>query len=190
MRWVIFFILTYLVVLGKVAVGSVISLETVAIGSIQPDLLALLAVFVALHARNGVEAMLAAAVLGLALDLTTFGAIPAGSRVGPMVISYALAGGLVFRIRDIFFHERWPTQVFFAAVFCLLSHGLWVTLQSVLAWGGVSWGHYGRLWLQVVALTAYTAALMPLARPALGAVKNVFMVAPAGRRARGRRSGG
>ncbi|MFW6062087.1 MAG: hypothetical protein ACOC93_04690 [Planctomycetota bacterium] len=189
MRWVIFFILTYLVVLGKVAVGSVISLETVAIGSIQPDLLALLAVFVALHARNGTEAMLAAAVLGLALDLTTAGGTPVGTRVGPMVISYVLAAGLIYRIRDVFFQDHWPTQVVFGGLFCLVSHGLWITLQSMLVGSEASWSLYGRMWLQVVALSVYTAILMPLARPVLAAVKNIFMVAPADRRRRERRSG-
>ena len=81
MRWAPFAILGYLVVLGQTTLADSVALSTRSIGVVGPDLMAICALFVALHVRGAVDAMLAAWVLGLAADLTTGGG-PSGSTSG------------------------------------------------------------------------------------------------------------
>ena len=179
MRWIPLLILTYLVVLFQTTLGRLLTIRTAGIGTIGPDLTALLAVFVAFYGRNGVEVMLAAWVLGLAVDLTTTGGVGSMTAVGPMPLAYALAAGLLFRVREAFFRERALTQGLLAAAFCLLAHGLWVTTQSLLG-GRTTWAAYGRTLLQAAALACYTGLLMPLAHVLLGKAQRLFLAAPAG----------
>ncbi len=162
MKWVPFIILTYLVMLAQCTVGGILTFSVTAIGTVGPDLLAIVAVFMALHVRSGFHAALAGWVLGLAVDLTTISAAGGVTAVGPMPIAFAVAAALIFQIREAFFYERPIPQVFLALIFCLVAHGIWVTFQAVLAFGEVSWEGYGRMLLQAVALAIYTAVLMPL----------------------------
>ena len=187
MRWIPFVILAYLVVLMQTTLGRFLTFTTAGIGSIGPDLIAMVAVFVAFYVRNWVDGMLAAWVLGLVVDLTTGGAAAAGTVIGPMPIAYALAAGLLFRVREALFRERALTQALLAGGFCLLTHGLWVTVQSLLAYDAMTWSAYGKTLLQAAALAAYTAALMPLAHFALGKVQRWFLVAPVAAVRAGRR---
>jgi cell shape-determining protein MreD len=187
MRWIPFIILVYLVVLFQSTAGKVLTLTTAGLGSVGPDLAALVAVFVALYARSCPDAMLAAWVLGMAVDLTVSGGVGAATVVGPMSLAYALAAGALFRIREAFFRERALTQGLLALGFCLLAHGVWVTAQSLLAAGEVSWSAYGRTLLQAAALACYTAALMPLAHFGLIRCQRWLLVSPVGRGGRGGR---
>ena len=91
MRWVFFLILTWIILIVQTTVGRLITFDTSVIGAIGPDLLAPLAVFVALYARQRRDAMLAGCVLGFALDLGAAGGPDAGAVVGVMPIAYALA---------------------------------------------------------------------------------------------------
>ena len=162
MKWVPFIILTYLVVLAQCTVGGILTVSSTAVGTVGPDLLAIVAVFMALHVRTGFHAALAAWVLGLAVDLTTVSAGGGATAVGPMPIAFAVAAAVIFQIREAFFYKRAMPQVWLALMFCLVAHGIWVSFQAILAFGGISWGAYGRLLLQAVALAIYTAVLMPL----------------------------
>lgn len=187
MRWIPLLILGYLVVLFQTTAGRVLTFEVQAasIGTIGPDISALVAVFVALYARSWPDAMLAAWMLGFGVDLTAAGGAGAMTVVGPMAIAYALTAGLLFRLREAFFRERALTQALLALAFCLLTHGAWVTAQWVLAAHGASWGAYWRTLAQAGALACYTAALMPLAHFGLGKCQRWFLLAPAaGRRSR------
>jgi rod shape-determining protein MreD len=187
MRWIPFAILAYLVVLLQTTVGRFLTFTPSGIGSIGPDLAALLAVFIACRVRSWPDAILAAWALGLAVDLTTGGGVGAGPVVGPMALAYALVAALLFRVREAFFRERALTQVLLAAAFCVLAHAAWVTVQSLLAWGAVSWSAYGRTLLQAALLAAYTGLLMPLAHVALARIQRWFLAAPVAARGRGRR---
>jgi hypothetical protein len=104
-----------------------------------------------------------------------------------MSIAYAAGAGIVFKIREAFFPNRVSTKVILALLFCLVAHGLWVTMQSVLAWGGTTWGDYGHMVLQAMLISLYTAAVMPIAHYVLLKVQAVFINMPAGRPARYRR---
>lgn len=180
MRWIPLLLLAYLLVLIQTSLGRVLSIHTDPLGVLSVDLLAILAAYLALHARSGLDAVLGAWALGLMLDLTSSGGVSASTVIGPMALGYVLAGGLLFRIREAFFGERALTQAALTLVFCLVAHGFWVTAQASLA-GGMSWPAYGRILLQAGALALYTAALTPLVHYLLNLIAKWFIAVPAAR---------
>jgi rod shape-determining protein MreD len=181
MRWVFFLILTYVVLLVQTSLIQWISFRAGAAGSVQPDLLALVAVFVAIVARSGLDAMLAAWALGLAVDLTVGGGGTRSSALGVMPVAYALAAWAVYRLREVFFRERASTRILLTLLFCLLAHGLFVTLHTLLSWGQTTWGAYGRVLVQAIFISLYTAALAPLAHWLLDRVEPWLLVSGGGR---------
>lgn len=161
MRWIFFLVLAWLLTAVQSTVGGVLSIELGSIGTIAPDMLASLAVFAALYVRRATDAMLAAFVLGLALDLTTSGAGGAAAVVGPMAIGYALAAKVVFELGEAFFRQRASTRIFMTGVFCIIAHVIWVTAQLLLAYKLAAWSDYGRMLLQAVGISAYSAVVAP-----------------------------
>jgi len=186
MRWIPFVILAWLLVIVQSTLGRVLTFSGTPIGAVGPDLLAILAVFVVLQARSGLDAALASWILGLALDLTAAGGVSSPTVVGPMPIAYTLAAGLVYWLREAVFRERALIQAMLAGLFCLVAHGIWITAQSLRAAEQMTWSAYGQVLLQAVALAVYTALLTPLGYWALGHARGVFMTAPAGRSRRRR----
>ncbi len=180
MRWIPLLILTYAVVLLETCVGWVLFIDSSSLGAVGPDLAAMVVVFIAFYARGATDAMFAAWILGLAVDLTTGGGIGAMTVVGPMSIAYCLAAGLLWRAREAFFRERAVTQAILAFAFVALAHGTWATAQAILAPGHVTLGDYGRTVLQVLAVACYTAVLMPLAHWGLRRCQRFFLIAAAG----------
>jgi len=71
-RWIYFLILVLLAVVVQTSVMPVIWFRT-PLGYVGPELLAAVAVFVALHVRSRTEAALAGWTLGFAVDLTLSG---------------------------------------------------------------------------------------------------------------------
>lgn len=184
MKLVPLIILTYLVMLAQCTVGGILTFSGTAIGTVGPDLPALVAVFMALNVRTGFHAALAGWLLGLAVDLTTVSAGGGATAVGPMPIAFAVAAALVFQVREAFFYNRPVPQASLALIFCLVAHGIWVTFQAVLAFGDVSWEGYGRMLLQAAALAIYTAVLMPLGYLGLRWIRKWLISVPTGRRHR------
>lgn len=178
MRWIPFILLTVMVVLLQRTVGLAMTFTPRGIGSVGPDLAAMVAVYVACQTRTWEDAMLGAWLLGFAVDIA---AGAAGVVVGPMAIAYALAAGLLFRSREAFFHERAVTQAVLGVGFCLVAHGLWVTFQSLAGGEGMEWSAYGATMLQAALLAVYTGALMPVGCVLLRGVRRLIIVAPAGR---------
>lgn len=188
MRWIPFLILAWLVVMAQTSLGKILTLYALPTGPVGPDLLVLLAVFVALQAPSAVDTMLAGWVLGMLVDLTTAGGLTDPTRIGPMALLFALAVRLVFALREAFFRERALPQMVLAGLFCLLAHGLWITVQVLLAGGEIGWGGYGRLLLQVLLSSVYTALLMPLAYVLLRGIRGMILSTPPSRRGRPRSS--
>lgn len=184
MKLVPLIILAYLVMLAQCTVGGLLTFSLTAIGTVGPDLSALVAVFMALNVRTGFHAALAGWLLGLAVDLTTVSAAGAATAVGPMPIAFAAAAALVFQAREAFFYSRPVPQASLALIFCLVAHGIWVTFQAVLAFGEVSWEGYARMLLQAAALAIYTAVLMPLGYLGLRWLRKWLISVPTGRRHR------
>ena len=175
MRWTVFLVLVCLTLVVQTSLVQWLTFSAGSAGTVQPDLLALTAVFVALFARAGLDAMLAAWALGLAADLTTQAA------VGVMPVAYALAAGAVFRLRDAFFRDRISTRFILTLVFCLLAHPLWVTAQAAIDWRRNTWGGYGLTLLQAVLLSLYTAVLAPPLHWLLAKTGPLLWGQPAGR---------
>lgn len=179
MRWIPFVIFAYILILLQTTVAGLLVISPWAIGPVGPDLMAILAVFVALNVRSGADAMIAGWILGLALDLTA-GGVGGGTVVGPMCIAYALGCRGVFHIREVIFRERAVSQALLTLLFCLFAHGLWVTLQSVRL-GRVSASMYGVMLLQVVGVGLYTGLLAPLGYFALIRLRSWLIISPRGR---------
>lgn len=174
MRWIRFIILTYLVILVQVSLCGLLRIGT-PLGSAQLDLVAIVAVFVVFYARQGVDAMLACWILGLCVDLTTGGGFAQTPVVGPMAISYAVLGGMLWRMREAFFRDRPLTQAFMTGLFCMLSTWLWMTMQH-LRMG--SWQGFGSMFVQAIAVALFTAVLTPLVQFVLSrTVRWVFLPA-------------
>ncbi len=187
MRWIPFFIFAYLFVLVQTTLGKILTLERLTIGPVGPDLIVLFAVFLALNIRNVTDGMLVGWVLGTLIDLTTAGGPGSATCVGPMAILFALAVWIIFGLRDAIFHRRALTQMILATAFCLLTHGLWVSAQSLLAAGSISASVYGRMLLQVLLSAVYTGLLMPLVYFLLSAPRGWILNYPLARRRRSRR---
>lgn len=184
MRWIPLIIVAYVMVLLQTTLGRILMIHHSTVGAVSPDLVALVAVFVALTARSGLDVMLAGWILGLGLDLTTGAGIEASTVVGPMPIAYALAGGILYGIREAFFRDRVLTQALLALLFCLLAHGLWVVLQSLLGYRGIGWSELGRVLLQAAMLSVYTALLMPLGGFLLKKIQRFLILQPSSGRSR------
>jgi hypothetical protein len=177
MRWVPFLFAVYVLVLLQTTLGKLLTFSTDFAGQIGPDLAAIFAVFVALHVRGALDALIAAWVLGFGVDLMAAGAVEGGSCAGMMSLAYLLAGGAVFWVREAFFRDRPLTQAILALLFCLIAHGLWITGQAARAG---DWTSFRRMLPQMIALTVYTAVLTPLVHFALARQRRWFLAAAAG----------
>ena len=188
MRWIPLAIYAYLAVVAQTTLGSFLTFTFGRLGRVGPDLLAPLAVYIALRGPGAVEVMISGWMLGMALDLTTSagpGAVQTAA-LGPMAISYALVAGVIYRLREAVFAERRITQMVLVFAFVLLSHIGWLLAQAGLAW---SWRGMGGLLATASARAFYTGALAAVILPLLRHVGGILFVLPAvGRRRGGRRS--
>jgi len=177
MRWIPFVILIYVAVLLQVALAS-LPVRFSLTGNIAPDLLAIIAVFFALSVRDPRDAMMAAWSLGLAMDLMICGMGGIVTAVGPMAIAYAMASGVIFRVREAFFRERALARALLTLLFCIIVHSMWVTMQTILALGWSAW------WpgiARAIGMSIYTALIAPFVCMALQRCGGWFIATPARR---------
>lgn len=186
MRWILFAILAYLSLLAQTTLGSLLVIHSQSIGAIMPDILAIVAVFFALALRNGVDVAIVCWILGLGLDLTSAGGAPDLSVVGPMPLAYAAAGYIVYKLREAFFRDKASSQMILAMVFCLLAHGLWILIQSLIAIRSVTFAMFGQMLLQALLLGVYSALLAPPIHAMLRRSERWFITAAGGRGGRER----
>jgi rod shape-determining protein MreD len=184
MRWLPVAILVYVAVVIQTTAGQFVTLHLPWMGPVSPDLLAMVTVFLAMRAATTVDAMLTGWLLGVAVDLTVGGGVGAGTVVGPMAVAYALAAGGLGRAREALFHEHALTQFLLALVFCLFTHTVWITAQSLVNLRDVTWGGYLQMLMQMLVSAFYTAALTPLVHYVLSRHTRWFVVGPISRRER------
>ena len=184
MRWVPLAILIYLVVLFQTTVLRVLSVTIPSLGPVCPDMMAITAVFLALRAATGADAMLAAWLLGLMVDLTAPGGPGSGAVVGPMAVAYALAAGGLFKVRDAIFRNSAVTQGILVLVFCALTHSAWVTVQALINYRAVTAFEYVRTLGQVGVSSVYSAMLAPLGHFLLNRCDRIILMMPSSRRGR------
>ncbi len=185
MRWVLRIILVYVALALQNAVGLLVHIPTSSLGDIAPDLLAGAAVFVVLNVRGLSDVLIVCWVLGIGLDLTSTGGSGGASVVGPMALAYAAAAWVVFQLREAFYREQAVSQAVLAALFVLVAHGLWITMQLVLALRSAHWELYGRLMLQACLVALYSGALAPVVCAVLGRMAG-WVISPAARSGRNR----
>ena len=181
MRWIPLIILAYATALVQATFSTLIGIDA-GVGRIAPDLLAVLAVFVALWASNLVDALLAAWILGFAVDLISGGGPGVDPPIGPMPIGYVLAAWLTFSLREGLFREKPLPQAMLAIVFVLISHVVWLVLQAIRA--GSAEG-LATMLAQAGGVAVYTALVAPFIHPLLWRVRGLLIITAAP--ARGRR---
>ncbi len=176
MRWLPFLLAVLAGVILQTTVLQALWLPT-PVGWIGPEVLAATAVFVALYARNGVEAALAGWILGMAVDLTL-----SGEGMGLLAILYAAATAGIFRIRRAFFREKVMTQMLLTAAFCLAVYGAWTGYELLLTSAPAA--DFWRRCVQTLGLSVYTALLAPLAHAAMKRMQRLLLAGPAPRNGR------
>jgi rod shape-determining protein MreD len=185
MRWPVLLVVAYLLLLVQATLGRALTIESAWPGPIGPDLAALLAVYLVLHVRADVDALLSACLLGWLVDLTTAGGAGDLTVAGPMALGYALGAFVLLQLREGVFRERAVPQILLALLFVVLAHGLWIVLQSILGRAEMSWGDVGRLLIQALGSAVYTAVLMPVLHVVFSAIRSWLLTsAPSGRRRR------
>lgn len=175
MRWFVFIPLAYLAIVVQTSLVYAARLPVGGSLVLGFDLPAAVAVAVALRVRSGSEAMLAAWVLGLLVDLTALNA-----PLGMYALGFAVGAAAVYRLRDAVFGENPMTQIVLGFLLAAAAHG-WAALFA----GLYAHGHQGRLGgnlAQALLVAACTAAATPLVCRALRPLDRLLMVQPARRR--------
>ena len=186
MRWIALAILTYVLMLLQTSLVDIIAIRVPKVGLVRPELLAIVVVYAALHVRSVLDAMLAGWGLGLALDITSGAGSAVSTAVGPMSLAYALAAGVIYKLREAVFREKAVTQCVMALLFCTLAHWMWILMQWALACRDTAGWGIALMFVQALLLAAYTAAITPLVHLGLKACRSWIIASPAGAR-RGRR---
>lgn len=171
MRWFHFIILAAVALVGVVVqstAGQLLWFRT-EVGWIGPEILAAVAVFMALHARSSTDAALSGWILGFAVDLTI-----SGSGMGLLGLLYAAGCWGVFSIREVFFREKALTQIVIGFVFCAFVYELWTAFDVLVGGAG---GGYFRPAMQVLGLSVYTAVLTPLVCAVMGRLQKFLIPA-------------
>lgn len=161
MRWPVFAVAALLAVALQI---SVVQVATVPLGSsglvLAVDLMAVLTLLIALRTGGGAQAVGAAWVLGLLVDLATI-----GTPIGLYALTYAAAAGFVYHTRGAVFSESALTQAMMALLFVLIAHGLarlfvglYVRPEGVGLWRDL---------LQVLFVAGCTAVVAPALLAAL-----------------------
>jgi len=162
MRWGIFIILAWLVILLQVTLVGLIRIPIESIGVIMPDLMAGMAVFVILRGKRLADVMIAVWILGLIVDLTNASGAGQATVIGPMPVAYVVSAWIIYQMREVFFRDWIITQALLAFAFTLMAHLVWVTWQCLAARHATSWQGYGHLIVQAGLVSVYTAIVTPV----------------------------
>lgn len=144
MHWIAFAILVYVVTVLQASVVPFLAVHT-----IRPDLLVIVAVHYALAARAH-DAMLSCWIIGLVIDLCSL-SYAEHANVGVHAISLGLTGLLIVKVRDLTFRDSALTRLIFTFAAKLV--------VSALAGGYMLYVVRGSQSLDHVLITAIYAAL-------------------------------
>lgn len=151
MHWIAFAILLYLVTVLQTTVAPFIAVHT-----IRPDLMVIVAVHYALLARAH-DALIACWFTGLAIDLTSLSYLE-HSNVGVNAVSLGLLAIVIINVRELTFRESAITQLVMTFVTKLALailvglHGLWAVGPSI---------RLGDVVTHAIWAAIYTAILTP-----------------------------
>lgn len=132
MRWPIFAIFAFAAIVAQLSVRNVLTLY--ALNGISPDLVAALAVFIALFANRS-AALWACFILGVLIDLLAPAAGAAAFKViGPHALGYAAGGYLVLQLRTMVFRRRAITIGFLTVLALIAAALVMVMLLTIRSW--------------------------------------------------------
>ncbi len=153
MHWIAFTILVYVVTVLQTTLAPFIAVHT-----IRPDLIVIVAVHYALLARNN-DALIACWLIGLAIDLTGLSYSHSGyANVGINAFCLGLLAMLIVKTRELTFRESALTQL--AVTFLVkLSLGVLVGIHMLYALDQLD--RLGDILTTSFWAAVYTAALAP-----------------------------
>lgn len=174
--WLGFAVLAFLGICVQTALAPQVEILTA-----RPDVMLLLAVFYALHGR-GYDGLLVAWTCGILVDLSS------QAPLGLFACVYALAGMLVFAIREAVFRDRLATHALVTLICAALSQ---LALAGYVAWRYPLAASAHAVYLQALASAVYTTALVPIVHgPLLRYHRLLGLRRPTESDARGRRPRG
>lgn len=160
MRPAAFGIAAFVALVVQLSLANALTLAS--LGYVQPNIVASVAVFIALFA-NRMSVLWACWGLGLLVDLVTIPADCTAPVVGPNAFGYVAGGLLVLQLRTMVFRRRAITMSVLTLAF-LLAAGVAAVLVLVarswfLAQSGMDQGPLHELWTRIV-IALYTAVIM------------------------------
>jgi len=167
MRWPVFAVFAFLAVAVQLSLRSVLTLYSVR--GVSPDLVACLAVFIALFAQRS-SALWACWILGLLLDLAPPDQPRGYHLLGPHALGYVVGGYFVLLLRTMVFRRRALTVGFLTLIFAGVTSLVIVMLLAVRSWypGEPTYGALSDLGLRWLA-ALYTGVVAIAVGWALGA---------------------
>lgn len=151
MHWIAFAILLYLATVLQSAVAPFLAVHT-----IRPDLLVIVAVHYALLARAP-DALIACWLTGLAIDLTGL-SYTEHANVGVNAFVLGLVALLIVGLRDLTFRESALTQLVFTFLAKLI---LSLLVGLHMLWAVGQWHRWGEVFTAACWAAVYTALLAP-----------------------------
>jgi rod shape-determining protein MreD len=151
MRWIAFVILLYVVTVLQTTVAPFIAVHT-----IRPDLMVIMAVHYALLVRTS-DALIACWCIGIAIDLTGI-SYAHYSNVGINALAIGLLTIFIVNIRELTFRDSVVTQLIFTFL-VKLALALMVGMHMLFVLG--DWGRFGEVLTTAIWAAVYTAVLSP-----------------------------
>lgn len=161
MRWPIFAIFAFAALVVQLSVRNVFTLFSV--WGISPDVVAVLAVFVALFA-NRTSALWACFILGLLVDLAPQAHEASYHVLGPHALGYTAGGYLVLQMRSMVFRRRAITMGFLTLLSLIVASLVIVMLLSIRSWypGEMPYGPLSDLGRQCLVAVYSAVVAIPL----------------------------
>ena len=164
MNWVGFAVLAYLVTVIQTSVAPFLAVHT-----IRPDFMVIVAVFFGLYARPA-DAMLGCWIIGLLIDLCSL-SHPVRANVGLHALVLGLLGLFMAKTRGVTFREGMVSHLIYTFVVCFL---LTLTVRIHTTWDVRSASGLGRHSAVAFYTAIYTALLAPYVHFLLRRLRSVL----------------
>jgi rod shape-determining protein MreD len=164
MNWVGFAVLVYLTTVVQTSVAPFL-----AVHSIRPDFLVIVAVFFGLYARAA-DAMLGCWIIGLLIDLSSL-SHPVRANVGLHALTLGLLAVFMVKTRGVTFREGMVSHLIYTFVVCFL---LTLAVRLHTTWDSPDWPALGRQSAVAFYTSVYTSLLAPYVHFALRRLRGLL----------------
>ena len=164
MNWVGFAVLAYLVTVIQTSVAPFLAVHT-----IRPDFMVIVAVFFGLYARPA-DAMLGCWIIGLLIDLCSL-SHPVRANVGLHALVLGLLGLFMVKTRGVTFREGMLSHLIYTFVVCLLLN---LAVRVHTTWDVPGPAGLGTHTAVAFYTAIYTALLAPYVHFALRRLRSVL----------------